>query len=70
MMWAGRSTHMERLLAFHLLIRPKSKSTVPHPFRRFYREMGGRPKHFLRVGPIERGESDGRVREKDLRVIT
>jgi hypothetical protein len=25
-----------------LLIRPMNASTVPHPFRRLYREMGGR----------------------------
>jgi len=28
-----------------LLIRPSDRRTVPHPLRRFYREMGGKAQH-------------------------
>jgi segregation and condensation protein A len=36
-----------------LLIRPSNESTVPHPFRRLYREMGGKLTHYLRAGSID-----------------
>ena len=38
------------LVVLLLLIRPSNRSTVPHPLRRFYREMGGKPTHYSRAG--------------------
>ena len=46
------SGRLQAWLAMPLLIRPPNKSTVPHPLRRFYREMGGKPTHYLRTGSI------------------
>jgi len=35
-----------------LSVRSSNTSAVPHPFRRFHREMGGKPTHNLRAGSI------------------